>query len=98
MSVLHREISQDQANMQTSVRVTDDHPLQWKMGLDDSNESMNSSEFQPASLQSLSEEKRMTASDDSDALFHSAELEFDGIYIYSFKVSTIYLCRLKYVL
>lgn len=44
-----------------------------------SGESFHDSFEEPHSLKSLPDEKRLNLSDDSDALFHSAELEFDDV-------------------
>lgn len=45
---------------------------------DDDEEEFSETTFEPASLQSLSREKIMTTSSESEALFHSAELDFVG--------------------
>ena len=90
MSVLHREISRDDASLNRSnplspTRSGQTTPSQqsrlhqWQTeSLDDSlDDSMHASEFEPVSLPSLQEEtRRMKTSDDSDAMFHSAELDF----------------------
>ena len=68
MSVLKREMS---CNMVEEFPFLDN--AQFKIG---SKEDIQESEFEPSSLRSLSDEKGLVTSSDSDALFHSAELDF----------------------
>lgn len=75
MSVLKREMSShpvEQFPLLENVNYETESPSD---NADDEN-TADESEFEPASLRSLSEDKKLIASSDSDMLFHSAELDF----------------------